>query len=294
MLQWRITFGVLFSGAVAALCWLDARAATAGVWLLPLALIVALLGSGELVRMFASRLPAPVAWVVHLGNAGIVAANFAPRLSPQVPLGDWGWPAAALALAMLVALVAEMARFQEAQRHVERLALSAFAFVYIGVLLSFAVQLRFVGPDAAWGLAALVSLIVVVKFSDIGAYTVGRLVGRHKLAPRLSPGKTVEGAIGGVALACFGSWLALVVLFPLVTGSEAPLVAPWRWIAFGVVVSAAGMFGDLAESLLKRDLRVKDSSAWMPGFGGVLDLIDSILVAAPVAYLCWQLGLVGS
>ena len=67
---------------------------------------------------------------------------------------------------------------------------------------------------------------------------------------------------------------------------------PWRWIVFGLAVGAAGLLGDLAESLLKRDAGRKDSSPWMPGFGGVLDLLDSILFAAPVAYLCWATGLV--
>jgi len=68
----------------------------------------------------------------------------------------------------------------------------------------------------------------------------------------------------------------------------------WRWLIFGIVVGGTGIAGDLAESLLKRDLGRKDSSRWMPGFGGVLDLLDSLLFAAPVAYVCWALGLVGS
>jgi phosphatidate cytidylyltransferase len=67
----------------------------------------------------------------------------------------------------------------------------------------------------------------------------------------------------------------------------------WGWLAYGLIVGVAGMLGDLAESLIKRDLGRKDSSDWMPGFGGVLDVLDSILFAAPVAYLCWALGLVG-
>jgi phosphatidate cytidylyltransferase len=168
---------------------------------------------------------------------------------------------------------------------------SAVALVYIGILLSFAVKLRFVGPAGSWGMAALVSLIVVVKLSDIGAYTVGRLIGRHKLTPRLSPGKTIEGAFGGLAFAALGSWLALVILWPRLSRESTPDVAAWQWLGYAVTVTLAGTLGDLAESLMKRDMGRKDSSNWMPGFGGVLDLLDSVLVAAPVAYIWWRYGL---
>ena len=152
------------------------------------------------------------------------------------------------------------------------------------------IQLRFAGPAGDWGIAALASLVIVVKLSDIGAYTVGRLIGRHKLAPHLSPGKTIEGAVGGLAFAGAGAWLALVELWPRLSSTSVPALAPWQWLGFAFTVTVAGVVGDLAESLLKRDLGRKDSSDWMPGFGGVLDLVDSILVSAPVAYLWWQYG----
>ena len=142
-------------------------------------------------------------------------------------------------------------------------------------------------------MVALVSLIAVVKMGDIGAYTVGRLIGRHKMAPSISPGKTWEGLAGGLLFSCFGSYLTLGVFAPKL-GLETANAMPWiGWIAYGVAVGAAGVLGDLAESLLKRDARRKDSSDWLPGFGGVLDILDSILGAAPVAYLFWVLGVVG-
>jgi phosphatidate cytidylyltransferase len=134
------------------------------------------------------------------------------------------------------------------------------------------------------GLIALVALLLVVKMGDSGAYTVGRLIGRHKMSPVVSPGKTIEGAIGAFAFACLASWFAFTYL-PLWMGAARPHRV-WGWIVFGVAVGGAGLLGDLAESLMKRDVGAKDSSAWMPGFGGVLDLLDSILFAAPVAYLC--------
>lgn len=138
----------------------------------------------------------------------------------------------------------------------------------------------------------MLSLVIVVKMCDTGAYTVGRLIGRRKMAPVLSPKKTIEGAIGGLVFACLGSWAAFHWLTPAITHSSRPPSPAWGWLAYGLLVAMAGMLGDLAESLLKRDLGRKDSSTWMPGFGGVLDVLDSIILAAPVAYLCWTFGLV--
>ena len=128
---------------------------------------------------------------------------------------------------------------------------------------------------------------------DTGAYTVGRLIGRHKMAPRISPGKTMEGAIGALVFACVGSWAAFRWIVPLAIRDSVTHAALWGWLAFGLLVGTAGMMGDLAESFLKRDVGVKDSSTWMPGFGGVLDILDSLLLSAPVAWFCWALGLVG-
>jgi phosphatidate cytidylyltransferase len=141
-----------------------------------------------------------------------------------------------------------------------------------------------------FGIAAIASLAIVVKMCDIGAYTFGRLLGRRKMTPVLSPGKTWEGAVGGLAFACLGSWLALNWLAPALSAGLAPRSA-WCWLGYGLFVGIAGILGDLAEPLIKRDVGRKDSSAWMPGFGGVLDLLDSVLFAAPVAFLCWKLGI---
>jgi phosphatidate cytidylyltransferase len=103
----------------------------------------------------------------------------------------------------------------------------------------------------------------------------------------------MEGAAGALAVGCLGAWLALVWVAPMVAGADAPVPAVFRWILFGLIVATAGLVGDLAESLIKRDLGRKDSSDLVPGYGGVLDVLDSILYAAPVAWLCWACGLVG-
>ena len=190
----------------------------------------------------------------------------------------------ALGAAMLMALLGQMGRYRKPGSVTVNLGGAALAFLYVGLLLSFAVQLRL-----AFGIAALASLVIVVKMCDTGAYTVGRLIGRHKMAPLLSPGKTWEGAAGGLVFACLGSWATFAWLVP----EAAKPGTAWGWLPFGLLVGTAGMVGDLAESMLKRDAGQKDSSHWMPGFGGVLDILDSILLGAPVAYALWVLGLVG-
>ncbi|MHC4520983.1 MAG: phosphatidate cytidylyltransferase, partial [Planctomycetota bacterium] len=130
------------------------------------------------------------------------------------------------------------------------------------------------------GLWEALMLMFVVKFSDIGAYTFGKLFGRHKFSPRVSPGKTWEGLAGAVAAATAVS-LAFAAAFGTMT--------PWQALVFGPAFAVIGQMGDLAESMMKRDAQQKDSSNRVPGFGGILDVIDSPLVAAPFGYLFFRL-----
>ena len=281
MLLWRLILGAVFISGAAALCWADYRAATPGSWLFWLAMLLALLASGELIAMLAHGGARPPAWVIYLGNGAMVAANWFPQTT-----GPFDATAAAFTCSLILLFVVEMVRYREPGQSTLRLATALLALAYIGWLLTFVVRLRFVGGNQA-GMAALVSLIVVVKMCDIGAYTVGRLIGRHKMAPRLSGGKTIEGLAGGLAFACLGSWCAFTWVVPGLAGAAQSHPPGYAWWVFGLVVGLAGVLGDLAESLLKRDLGCKDSSAWMPGFGGVLDVIDSLLFASPVAYALW-------
>jgi phosphatidate cytidylyltransferase len=152
---------------------------------------------------------------------------------------------------------------------------SLLAIVYLGVLPGFYLPIRLTHSSGM-----IVSILLMVKGADIGAYAFGRFFGRRKLIPWISPGKTWEGFIGGLCLAAvIGSLLTLC-------SSE---FSWWQGAAAGVILGGVGQLGDLLESLLKRDAGVKDSGI-LPGFGGVLDLIDSPLLAAPLAY--WMLKLV--
>jgi phosphatidate cytidylyltransferase len=148
---------------------------------------------------------------------------------------------------------------------------ACFSILYLGFLSAFVVAVRIeLGP---W---QLLMLIFVVKCSDIGAYTAGRLFGKHKFSPVISPKKTWEGMAGGVVLA-----VAAAVAFAVFRD-----IMSWRLaIVFGVVFAFLGQLGDLAESMLKRDAETKDSSNSVPGFGGILDVVDSILITAPFGFL---------
>jgi phosphatidate cytidylyltransferase len=290
VLRYRLLLGTLFIAALAGLCWLDHTqfgGTPPGAWLFPLALLLSVLASGEVLWLLAGADRQPLPEMLYVGNFLIVASNavpmFWPTFATRFSFDAFGWPVCAFALCVLAAFIVEIWRFEKPGEAITRLSATIFGFAYVGILLTFVVQLP--------GLLAILSLVIVVKMGDTGAYTVGRLIGRHKMAPRLSPGKTWEGAAGAALFAVIGSWIVFNLIGGLLDSQRAAL-EPWRWIIFGLVVGAAGLLGDLAESLLKRDAGRKDSSPWMPGFGGVLDLLDSILFAAPVAYLCWATGLV--
>lgn len=307
MLHWRITLGVLLVAALGLLAWLDFGSARPGLIMSPLAIAGAFLAAGELVRMFEQDpgLPAPSRYLVVPGAVGTVVACCVPMLLQQqdtlsAEIGRVGWVAIGLAGSGLAVFSFEMLRYREPGSATARLALAVFGIAYAGGLMGFVVQLRLLsggpwGDAGAWGMVALLSMIAVVKSSDIGAYAFGRVFGRTKLAPVLSPGKTWEGLLGGAVTAVGVTLLMLGPVAERMTGSWPEGPVPW-WlgcVVYAVLVTAAGVAGDLAVSLLKRDAHLKHSSSWMPGFGGVLDLLDSILFAAPVAYLLWLTRLVG-
>jgi phosphatidate cytidylyltransferase len=160
---------------------------------------------------------------------------------------------------------------------------TVLAVAYIGLLGSFTIQLRWV-EGRHQGLMAVVLLVATAKGADTGAYTLGRLAGRHKLWPRLSPKKTVEGALGGLA---FGVGAALLVTAIARYGLGIPTFTWPAATLYGLVVAAVAQLGDLMESMIKRDAERKDASQAVPGFGGILDVLDSLMFAGPVAYALW-------
>ena len=185
------------------------------------------------------------------------------------------WAAPLAVLLLLGVLVAEV--FRRAEKPLQNVALTGFGVFYPALLASYLVDLRVRGAESlgemdAFALTATVMLAIWA--SDSFAYLVGRLVGRRPLLPRISPKKTVEGALGGVL-----GGIAMVAVLKLVW---VPFLAWPDVVVLGLVCGGVGQVGDLAESLFKRAAGVKDSGAYLPGHGGMLDRIDAMLVAVPL------------
>lgn len=285
MLRWRLLLGTLIIAVFAGLCWIDSQETLPGFWLLPVVVVIAMLATKEVLDLLAVADMRPVPWVIQTVNVASIISLWLASSERFLSMHLYLW---VLGLVLLVfplyaVFIAEMCRYRKPGGHLANMAAGIFVWAYVGLMLMFAMQLRLV-----WGMGALASWILVTKLGDTGAYAVGHVFGRHKMAPLLSPGKTIEGAAGALASSCLGSWLMFQWLLP------ATMTGPWwGWIVYGLLVGTAGIVGDLAESLMKRDVGAKDSSTWLPGFGGVLDIVDSLLLSAPVAYFCWECGFVG-
>jgi phosphatidate cytidylyltransferase len=237
------------------------------------------LAGRELVRL----LPEPLRPSELLTISGILlclAANWYPKARVELgfaPGSVWGMLVAVFAGTLIAAFLVEMRRFSgEPGGAVPRIAATVLAVAYLGVLPCFFAQIRFLpGPSALM----LALVIFVPKGNDIAAFFTGTFLGRHKMTPLLSPKKTWQGVAGGMVggtLVAVGVWAWQPAMFP-----HGAVEA----IGFGLAVGLAGVFGDLAESLIKRDCQTKDASKSIPGFGGLLDVVDSVLFAAPVAYV---------
>jgi phosphatidate cytidylyltransferase len=192
-----------------------------------------------------------------------------------------GFMSAPLAVFLLAFISLFALHFNEKEGAIVDLAVSSFGLTYIVVPMGMILGILYYsgGQDGRLWVAYL---LVVTKITDIGAYFAGNLWGRRKLAPTISPGKTVEGTV-------FGLICALAVSFGFYELSLYSLVSHFdisfkECIVFGLIFGLVGPLGDLSESLLKRDANKKDSNA-LPGLGGILDMVDSLLFNAPILYL---------
>jgi len=263
--------------------------------------IIALLTVKEFLKLTESygvqplRLPIYIFTGLFFALLAINAGNEKPLLSTAIFVYALGFAAA---LAPFLFLTIAMRR-ESLSSGYPAAAAAVFAFVYIALPLGMLVQLR-----QQWaGAFFLLYLLLVVWAGDIFAYFVGKSIGRHLLAPRISPKKTWEGTIASLAASVAVGWLMFTYAEPissaflrwnLITrrdglfGLEAPQIGPI--LALTVVLNIAGQLGDLVESLIKRGANVKDSGALLPGHGGMLDRIDALLFAAPILwyYAAWR------
>ena len=224
-------------------------------------------------------------WVPHLvapltGEAGQSPA-IAEDLAASVHV--MAWPLWSFVAILMGTFLIESIRFRHPGSTMTTIAATVLVLSYVGLLGGFIIQMRWLaGPYH--GLILLAMFFATAKGSDIGAYTVGRIAGRNKLWPTLSPNKTIEGSVGGLA---FGTVAALGVTSLARFVLHAPCLGWSATVGFGLLVAFVAQLGDLMESMIKRDSERKDSSSTVPGFGGLLDVLDSLLFSAPVAYGYW-------
>lgn len=306
MLRLRLIFGTSIAAAVVALLMLDSWAAarvaegwrgvgpTSSIWVgnglicTILVLVFALLGVRELIA-FGQRLGyRPLRFEAYFFSAGLVTGSWFSYNLQQVSFGyDESLGMLWLAIALAYMFCAQAVR-RGAQQVFVNLASTLFILVYIGAMAGYLTKLRM--EIGGWeGPVLLVFSILVVKITDTGAFFIGSLIGRTKLIPWLSPKKTWEGLIGGITVAVLtaifvGAALRNYGVTALQSGFASTTAG---MLTFGLAMAIFSVAGDLCASLLKRDAELKDSSDMIPGMGGVLDVIDSPLLAAPAAWFFW-------
>lgn len=301
MLLWRLAISAILIPSFFGLFWLDAKLGESAPILLLLVVGLALRGAREMVGLLWTRSFTPNVVIVSASCVLVSAAAWWGRFGHmpiKIPSDDNTLAQVMLAYSLTILAMFLLAtyRYREPGASMETLGAELLIVSYIGVLLGVAAQLRWVaGADA--GYLVIGSLLVVTKGGDIGAYFSGRLFGKRKMVPHLSPGKTWAGAVGALVGSAASAVAWLQIATPMFTpkGSD-PLhpIAPWvppDWISaavYGLILGVTGLIGDLCESLIKRDVGKKDSAPLLPGFGGLLDLIDSVLYAGPVAYVLWK------
>lgn len=305
MLRFRLIFGTIFIAALLLIFWVDSRldyVVLSGAWsdlfggrsylpsglaLLGLSVGVIPFAAWELTRILRANDVRARTWLTCF------AAELGLLLHFAMPYSTDAAQAVAIVGTALVAMFLLALFCFSREKRVEGVVAAAggvmFGMIYLGLMLGFLLSIR--RWESAW---VVLAIVLITKSCDIGAYFTGRAIGRHKLIPWLSPGKTWEGLLGGIVLAvCVASLLAWWgrSLEPVVIGGrlvfDHSFSAAYAALA-GALLAVAGQIGDLMASLFKRDAGLKDSSRLLPGFGGVLDVLDSPLLAGPVAY--WLLA----
>lgn len=289
MLRHRLVFGPILIAALLVACILDqwVEGATLPTWLRPVFLgrPTAPPGIGVFLTMLLASILASREMAAIMKANGIeaskrittTAAITGLLISCIVPVATDALTAVAIVSSAAIAMLLLSLVFYSRKRTVEGAVASAggtlLSFVYLGLMLGFFLAIR--REHSIWVLAWI---ILTTKSCDIGAYFTGKSLGKHKLILWLSPGKTWEGLFGGIALSAIVGAVGLFLL-------RSPALPPaWTGAIAGALFGLTGQLGDLIESLFKRDAGMKDASSVLPGFGGVLDVLDSPAMVAPVAF----------
>lgn len=270
LLLWAMVTGVFLSGSA----WVFIVMMTS----------LALLGVREYFQMTQSGgMPSQPRWGVLISLAYLLLIGWKLGSEGHAGLDSLlGLDVAFVILAVIGGLMWQLRRAVDDKKTIIEVAVTTLGFIYVAVFFSFLIRLFFVPADhtAASGAWLVIWLVVVTKFTDMGAYITGSLIGKHKMIPHISPGKTWQGFGGGLAFA----QLAGCGLFALIP-DELAVLGGWGWVVgLSLLLALVAVVGDLAESVLKRSIGVKDSGNTLPGIGGVLDLIDSLCFTAPVLY----------
>ena len=238
-----------------------------------LAAVAVVLALGEFYNL-AAKVGCPTQPALGFVTALLVIACFVLERSE--------WIVAVIAALTMTSLGLALAKPDQMKKSLVTVSATVLGVVYVAVLAGCLVGVRMMPDSLTQPLTLrlssklLLMFFAMVIFADTGAYYTGRLIGRHKLAPRISPGKTIEGVVGGLVAAIAAGPLSRIVFF-----HEIPIV---HAIVLGALIGVLGPVGDLAESMLKRGADVKDSGKLLPGHGGMLDRVDSILFCAPLLY----------
>lgn len=275
-LQTRITLGVVMFALFFGILWLDSRFST-DIGFGSLAILAGGIGLYEFYHIAGRNGFSPFRISGIVAGIALLVSYWLSLRRGAVPDGVFFRQETVVILVFWLFLVQAFTR--GTQDAIKNIAVTIFGIFYVVFLLSFAIALR----NFPHGLSVVILVLLVSKFGDIGGYLFGRKYGKHKLAKIISPNKTIEGA-------CFSliSSILISLAFNLIP-QVGVMSVPWA-IAFGAVVGFSALMGDLAESLLKRDAKVKDSGRLVPAFGGVLDVIDCLLVSMPVAYYFFVWG----
>jgi phosphatidate cytidylyltransferase len=251
-----------------------------GVFLV-IIVFLALAGLAEFYGLAGKRGLACFKWCGLLGGALLMVGTFLNLIGR---IGTQGSPArvndfeTGFIILFVLGLCVRQLLSKTSTTGITAIATTLLGLMYVPWLLNFIQKINFF-PDVE-GKYFLLYFILVTKFSDMGAYSVGSLIGRHKMIPRISPGKTWEGFVGAVLVSTAAS-LVFVHFF----GNRMAGMNFLHAAILGIVLSVTAVIGDLIESLFKREAGVKDSGRLFPGIGGILDLLDSLLFNAPIMYL---------